>query len=110
MASSIPLQAVPYQTVECVLNGQNTKIDVFQKFYGVFINIYLDNNIVIAGVLCENAHLIIRNTYLGYAGDFVFNDTQGTSDPIYTGLGVRYLLVYLTPDELDEFDLPAGVG
>lgn len=110
MASTIPLQQVPYQTLECVLNGQNTKIEIYQKFYGVFITIYLNNNIVIAGVLCENLHLIIRNTYLGYAGDFVFQDTQGTSDPIYTGLGTQYQLVYLTPDEIAAFDLPAGVG
>lgn len=106
----VPLQAVPSQTLQTVLNQQNTQINVFQKTFGVFIDILLDNNIVVAGVLCENTHLIIRNSYFGYAGDFAFYDTQGTDDPIYTGLGTRFILVYLTPDDIAALPLPPNVS
>lgn len=110
MALIVPLQAVPSQTLQIVLNGQATQIYIYQKTYGVFMDVSLDNVLVIAGVLCENDHLIIRNTYFGYAGDFLFDDTQGNTDPTYTGLGSRYLLYYLTPDDLAALNLPAGVG
>lgn len=106
----IPIQAVPSQTLQIVLNGQPTQIYIYQKTYGVFIDISLNNEIIIAGVLCENDHLIIRNTYLGYAGDFIFDDTQGSDDPTYTGLGTRFVLYYLSPADLATIPLPAGVG
>jgi hypothetical protein len=35
----------------------------------------------------------------------VWFDTQGASDPVYTGAGSRFQLVYLEPA-----DLPAGEG
>lgn len=110
MALIVPIQSVPSQTLQVVLNGQATQIYIFQKTYGVFIDISLNNSLIIAGVLCENDHLIIRNTYLGYAGDFLFDDTQGTTDPDFAGLGTRYLLYYLTPADLASLKLPAGVG
>ena len=59
---------------------------------------------IIAGVLCQNLNRIVRSLYLGFSGDFIWLDTQGTTDPIFTGLGSRYILVYL-----DESDL-AGEG
>ena len=48
---------------------------------------------------------IVRDLYLGFVGDFIWFDTQGSSDPIYMGLGSRFILVYLAPA-----DLPAGQG
>lgn len=42
-------------------------------------------------------NLIVRSAYLGFIGDLAFIDTQGTSDPIYAGLGTRFQLVYLFP-------------
>ena len=59
---------------------------------------------IVCGVLCENLNRIVRSLYLGFSGDFVFFDTQGGNDPqdpIYTGLGSRFVLVYLTPSDLD---------
>jgi hypothetical protein len=43
---------------------------------------------------------MVRETYLGFIGDLSFTDTQGTSDPVYTGLGSRFVLLYLEASDL----------
>lgn len=100
--------ATPSQTLNTVVNSQNTTLNIYQKTYGLFMDVYLNNGLVIAGVICEDGVLIVRNTYLGYSGDFAFVDTQGTSDPVYTGLGARFQLFYLYPSDLSY--LPSGVS
>ncbi len=101
----VPLQAVPSQTISVVLNNQNCQINVYQKAYGVFLDLYVANVLIIGGQLCENLHRIVRDLYLGFSGDLAFVDTMGSSDPVYSGLGTQYQLVYLLPSDL----LP-GVG
>ncbi len=96
----VPLQAIPNQTVTTTLDGQVTQINVYQTYNGLFTDIYLENTLIIGGVICENQNRIIRSVYLGYSGDFAFIDTQGSNDPDYTGLGSRYFLTYLTAAEL----------
>ncbi len=47
------------------------------------------------GVLCRNLVYLVREAYLGFTGDLTFMDTEGGDDPYYTGLGSRWLLVYI---------------
>ena len=57
--------------------------------------------VVITGGICWNLNLIVRDTYLGVVGDFVWFDTTGNgADPVYTGIGARFILLYLTPTDL----------
>ncbi len=51
-----------------------------------------------SGVPCLLGTPINSRAYLGFIGDLLFIDTQGTSDPDYTGLGTRYFLVYVPVD------------
>jgi hypothetical protein len=90
----IPLQAVESQQVLVVLDGQSCQINVYQKNYGLFLDLYVNNSLIIGGVLCENINPIVRNAYLGFAGELLFIDRQGTDDPIWTGLGTRFVLAY----------------
>ena len=62
---------------------------------------------IIAGVLCQNLNRIVRSLYLGFVGDFMFNDNQGDTDPVYTGFGGRYQLVYFAPADLAALGLPS---
>lgn len=96
----VPLQAIPNQTVTVTLNDQVTQLNVYQTYNGLFIDVYLENDLIIGGVICENQNRIIRSAYLGYSGDLAFVDVNGSTDPVYTGLGTRYFLTYLTEDEL----------
>ena len=105
MAQIVPLQGVPSQTLSVQLNGQSCVLNVYQKFFGLFVDVYSNGTLIIAGVLCENLNRVVRDLYLGFSGDFVFLDTEGTGDPYYAGLGARWQLVYLLPS-----DLPSGVG
>jgi hypothetical protein len=99
----VPVAAVPNQSLQCQVGGQNTTIDLVQSAYGLFMTIAVNGTQIIGGVICLNLNRIVRSAYLGFLGDFVWLDSQGTSDPSYQGLGTRYQLIYL-----EESDLPAG--
>lgn len=96
----IPLQPVPSQTFSATLDNQLCQINVYQKGTGLFLDLFISGALIIGGVICENANRIVRNTYLGFIGDLAFFDNQGSSDPVYTGLGSRYSLLYLEPADL----------
>lgn len=97
----IPLAAIPNQTLQVQLGTQPTVLNIYQMAYGLFCDVIVAGETIIAGVTCENLNRIVRSTYLGFVGDLAFVDTQGSTDPVYTGLGTRYLLLYL-----EEADLP----
>lgn len=101
----VPLNANPNQMLTVGLDDQACQIAVYQTTKGLFLDLYVNNELIIAGVLCQNLNRIVRSLYLGFSGDLVFYDTQGTSSPAYAGLRSRFFLVYLSPS-----DLPAGVG
>jgi hypothetical protein len=42
----------------------------------------------------------VRSAYLGFVGDLMFQDLQGTDAPTYDGLGSRFQLVYLDATEV----------
>lgn len=100
MPQIIPLQPVPNQTTQVVLNNQNCQIDIFQSPDALFMNLYTNDDPVIEGAICQNLNRIVRDLYFGFSGDFAFFDTQGISDPVYTGLGSRFLLFYYSAAEL----------
>ena len=101
----IPLQAIPNQTLQVQLAGQNCAVNVYQLSTGVFVDLYLAGTVIISGVVAQDRNRIVRDAYLGFTGDLSFIDIQGTQDPDYTGLGGRYVLCYL-----DAFDLAQGEG
>lgn len=115
MSQIIPLQAAPSQgPIQAVLNGQSCQLNVWQKGDGASAKMYLDlmcnGNWIQQGRLCLNNVLIVRHAYLGFVGDLTFIDTQGLTNPVYTGFNpnqqlARYLLLYLFPSEL-----PAGLN
>lgn len=101
----IQIQDVVSQTLTVTLNGQNCAIDLYQNAYGLFCDLYVSNELIVGGVICQDRNRIVRDLYLGFPGDLSFVDTQGTQDPSSPGLNSRYWLVYLDP-----FDLAPGQG
>ena len=105
MPQVIPLSAVPWQTLSCVLNNQGANINVYQKNESLYLDLFVGTAQIIAGVLCRNNVYIQQTPYLGFVGDLRFIDTQaGPSvpplNPDYTGLGARFILIYETPAEI----------
>lgn len=92
--SRIPLVAVPSQVTSVQLLDQSCRIAVYQKSTGLYLDLFTGTRTIAAGVLCHDRVWLIRDAYLGFAGDLAFIDTQGTSDPDYTGLADRYQLLW----------------
>ena len=65
------------------------------------MDVYANGNLIVAGVICENVNRIVRDLYLGFVGDFIWIDNQGSTDPVYTGIGARYSLAYLETTDLN---------
>lgn len=110
MTQSIPLSALPNQEVTVTLADQVCKIHVYQKgnnppLIGLFLDLYVNDALIIAGVLCENENRIVRSEYLGFSGDLSFHDRRNDDpqNPYYTELGPagRFVLLYIPADELD---------
>ena len=97
---TIPLQAVPSQSINVTLNGQDCTIRVYTLDTGLFLDLEASGVPIVSAVICEDRTLLVRLAYLGFVGDLAFMDTQGTDDPLYSGLGSRWVLLYLTPSDL----------
>lgn len=96
----IPVQPIPNQSFQVQLANQPCTIQLTQTAFGLICNLYISSTLIIGGVLCENLNRIVRSLYLGFIGDLIFNDTQGSNDPIYPGLGSRYQFIYLESSDL----------
>lgn len=96
----IPLQAIPNQVVTVNLANQVCQIDVYDTFFGMFVDLYVNGVLIIGGVVAHDRNKIVRSSYLGLVGDLAFIDQQGTSDPVYTEIGSRYVLAYLEASDL----------
>lgn len=96
----IPLIAAPNQSFYVDLGGQNCEVTIYQKSTGLFIDLNSDGTQILQTQICLDRVFLSRYSYLGFQGNLFFYDSQGLSDPIYTGLGTRYLLAYLDQSEV----------
>lgn len=96
----ISLQPVPSQTLQTVLGGQQCALSVYVKSQCMFLDLALSGSPIIYAVQCKNLVSLVPTAYLGFAGFLLFLDTQGTSDPQYTGLGSRWILLYFTAQDI----------
>lgn len=104
----IPLISTPSQTLTVALAGQQCLLHVYQRRSGLYVDVSVFQNfasqgtLIVGGVVAENLNRIVRSVYLGFIGDLIFDDAQGTNDPDYTGLGTggRYEFLYLSADDL----------
>lgn len=90
----IPLTAVGAQSFTVLLGTQQCAINVYQLSTGLYCDLVANNTDIVSTMLCLNLVGLVRSAYLGFTGQLFFYDTQGTSDPDYSGLGTRYQLVY----------------
>jgi hypothetical protein len=95
MTQTIPLAAVPSQNFSITLGGQRCKFAIYQKTQGLFMDLSVDGAQVLTAMICRDRVSLVRYGYLGFVGALSFVDTQGASDPYYTGFSSRYDLVYV---------------
>lgn len=63
------------------------------------MDLNVDGVDIVVGVIARDAVPLVCREYAGFAGNLLFIDTQGSSDPSFDGLGSRFTLVYLTAAE-----------
>lgn len=90
----IPLRPVAAQTETVSLANQNCRLRFVQYATGLYADIYVNDALLIGGVVCQDRNPLVRGAYLGFVGNLTFYDMQGREDPYYTELGSRFILVY----------------
>ncbi len=101
----IVTQPVASQQTRVVLDGQSCSISVYVKNQCMFFDLAVNGTQIAYAVQCKNQVSLVPTAYLGFAGWLVFFDTQGTDDPIYTGLGSRCVLLYLDSADLGNYGI-----
>jgi hypothetical protein len=96
---TIPLNKVANQTLSVILAGQNCTLNIYAKLDNLFCDVGLNGSPIVTAVICQNLNFIVCRNYSSFAGNLMFIDTQGESDPNFDGLGDRYQLLYLTAAE-----------
>ena len=96
----IPIIDAYAQTLTITLGGQSCRINIKTRATGLYCDLYVNDTLIIGGVVCRNLTQIVIDSYLGFVGDLMFSDTQGTSDPSSPGLGSRFLLFYVEASDL----------
>lgn len=105
----VPLQASAVQTLNISLNNQACSLNIYAAGEDcdppVYVDLYVANALLEGGMFGNIGVRLVRDSYLGFLGDLVFDDTQ--PDPIlgpqqvrWGGLGQRWQLLYLFPGEL----------
>jgi hypothetical protein len=96
---NVPLTAVPSQIVNATLGGQSCTLKVYQRTTGLFIDIYVDDTLILGGALLRDRVLVLRDAYFGFVGDLMMIDTQATADPFFSAsepsVGSRFQLIYI---------------
>lgn len=90
----IPIQPIPSQFVKVVLGGQNFQILLQQKEQGLFVDVNVNGVDIVTSVIARDNDDILCRKYTGVADTLRFLDLQGSTDPEYSGLNSRYVLIY----------------
>lgn len=105
----IPITNAASQVFNILLADQDVDIKIYMNATGLFMDLYLEKQLLLGGIRCQNMNRIVRDDYFGFIGDLMFMDLQGDEDPKYVkgsnDLGTRYELLYL-----ENSDLHALVG
>lgn len=97
---SIPLTpAAANQQFTTVLDNQTAQFTLTTTEEGLFADIVYNGVSIAAGRLCLDRTNLNSSPYTGLPQGLFFVDLQGTADPVYTGFGTRYLLLYGDPDD-----------
>lgn len=92
----VPLQPVPSQQLQIVLGNQNCQIAVYMLGANIYVDLNSNGADISIAVIARDGVPLVPTAYLGFLGNLIFVDTQGSSDPTFNGLGSRYQLLYFT--------------
>lgn len=95
----IPLSQLPNQEFTVLLDDQRCTINLYQKGLYMYLDLTVDGELVSVGNICQDGASILQSPTPLFNGSLHFYDLQGTKHPVYSGLGTRYLLVFVPDGE-----------
>lgn len=97
----VPLQAVASQTLAVTLAGQACEIALRTNGGNMYFDLTAGGVSIVRSRIVRNKQLLLLDArYQPFLGDFLFNDTQGDTQPNFAGLDTRYVLYYVGVAEL----------
>ena len=90
----VPIDQIPNQSFDVELNGQRCRFEFITKGVFLYMNLSINEEEKLNGIICLNNTSLIQYVDVGFKGRLYFEDTQGNLDPIYYGLGDRWVLFY----------------
>lgn len=98
----ISLAATPSQTLSIVLANQACEISLRQNGGNMYFDLRSGGVDIVRTRIVRNKQLLLLDAkYRKFRGDFLFLDTLGDTQPEYSQLGTRYVLYYVSPDDLE---------
>lgn len=98
----IPLQPIPAQEVQVILNSQNCTLSVYWRFGKLYADLLVDSEPVFQGSICQNLQWVNQSLNPEFSGGLMFVDALGEEAPCWDGLGSRWSLLYLDADEMEN--------
>lgn len=99
MALEIPLQPQAAQSLKVVLDEQACEIQIRERLGLLYMSMVVDGVESWNNYVCYDRQNIKPFAYMPFKGGLYFIDTEGNTDPVYTGLNTRYFLIYLFEDD-----------
>ena len=103
MLAVISLSAVPSQRLQVVLEDQDVELSILQRGEHVYADVTVNGVIIRQGALCIDRVPILQPGTTDFVGNLIFVDLWGTSDPQWQGYGSRFVLLYYTAEEAEEW-------
>lgn len=104
----IPLIQYPNQELQIILEEQNCTIKFYQRSGYCYMDLSLDNTVIKRGQLAIPGAPILANPTREFKGNFYIIDTVNRADaqelPNYEEFSTRYVLLYVTEEELNELE------
>ncbi len=95
MVKIIPIQAIPNQQFQVVLDGQNCVIHLYQKGKFMYFDLTCNGTKIRDGAICLSSVDLVQYPTPYFSGVLFFTDnTDHDQPPYYAELGKRYFLCF----------------
>lgn len=104
--TEVPLIATPNQELAIELEEQDCTIQVRQLCNYTYLTLWGDSTLIVENAICMPGVAILQGYVHGFRGNFVLVDSSDPNNQQlsnYTELGSRFILLYLTDDEINEY-------
>lgn len=104
--TEVPLIATPNQELAIELEEQDCTIQVRQLGNYTYLTLWVDSTLIVENAICMPGVAILQCYVHGFRGNFVLVDSSDPNNQQlsnYTELGSRFILLYLTDEEINEY-------